>query len=547
MDGVRLKENWKIIEPKIKYDKQDTITNKILGIRGIENKNKFLNPSDDDINNPFLLSNMKEAVEKIVNAINNNLSIGIYADIDTDGVTSATIMYKYLKHYDINPTILYHQRNKNHGVIISNVPKDLDLLIIVDSSSNSAKECSVLSKNMDIIVLDHHDFERKNPYAIIVNPQYNDYPNKFLSGAGVVYQTCRAIDEEMLQFYADNYIDICAVGLIGDVMNVISPETRALIYKGLLKIHNNCDKNILAILKNLKKEYKPNATTIGFYLVPFINAIIRLGKIEDVLEILTTDDEKRLKELIKSCSGMNDKRKTLQSDIADKIDNIIDLTHKIIIVDVTELDSPKTLNGLIANTIAQKYQKPTIVVSLDTDTNLLNGSGRNYGNEFDFKEILVQIGLFESVGGHSGAFGVEFKPENLNLILNKVDTELEHLKQEYVIEADMIIDIKDITWDLLNEIQRLSFITGEGFKEPMFIIENLPVGDVKTMKEVHLKFNAEELECVKFNVASDEIEEVENAICVDVLGSLSINSWYNFGTKETIRTKQVMIKDLVTY
>jgi single-stranded-DNA-specific exonuclease len=547
MDGVRLRENWKIIEPKIKYDKYDTITDKILKIRGIKNKEKFINPSDDDINNPFLLSNMSEAVEKIINAINNNLKIGIYSDIDCDGVTSATIMYKYLKHYDINPMILYHQRNKNHGVIISNVPKDLDLLIIVDSSSNSAKECSVLSKNMDIIVLDHHNFERKNPYATIVNPQYNDYLNKFLSGAGVVYQTCKAIDEEMLQSYADNYIDICAVGLIGDVMNVTSPETRALIHKGLLKIHNNCDKNLLAILKSLKKEYKPNTTTIGFYLVPFINAIIRLGKIEDILEILTTDDEKRLKELIKSCSGMNDKRKTLQSDIAEEIDSIIDTSHKIIIVDVTELESPKTLNGLIANTVAQKYQKPTIVVSLDNDTKILNGSGRNYGNDFDFKEILSKTGLFESVGGHSGAFGVEFKPENLNPILEKVDSELEHLKQEYVIEADMIIDTKDITWDLLYEIQRLSFISGEGFKEPMFIIEGLSVGDVKTMKEVHLKFNAEDLECVKFNVTLDEIENVQNALCVDVLGTLSVNAWYNFGTKQNIKTKQVMIKDLEVY
>jgi single-stranded-DNA-specific exonuclease len=352
---------------------------------------------------------------------------------------------------------------------------------------------------------------------------------------------------EMMEFYADNYIDICAVGLIGDVMNVANPETRALIHKGLLKIHNDCDKNLMAILKSLKKEYKPNATTIGFYLVPFINAVIRLGKIEDILEILTTEDADRLKELIKSCSGKNEERKFLQSDIVDKIDSFVDLTHKIIIADVTDLKTNKTLNGLIANSIAQKYQKPTLIVSLDDNTKLLNGSGRNYGNEFDFKEILSQTRLFESVGGHSGAFGVEFKPENLNDIYEKVDYELENLKQEYIIEADMIINIEDITWDLLYEIQRLSFITGEGFREPNFIIEGLPVGDVKVMKEVHLKFNAEDLECVKFNVTSDEISNVENTLCVDVLGNLGINSWYNFGTKQTIKTKQVMIKDMKIY
>lgn len=542
-----LKQNWKLLEPKEEYNEYDSMTEKILKIRGIKDKDKFLKPNEEDINSPWELSNMEWAVEKIVDAIENKLSVGIYGDIDTDGVTSLTIMYKDLNDFGLNPIILYHQRNKGHGVIVENVPKDLDLLIIVDSSSNSVEECKELSQYMDIVILDHHNIEKDNPYAIVVNPQCNDYPNKNLSGAGVAYQTCRAIDQELLTFYSENYIDFCAVGLIGDMMNVSDPETRALIQKGLLKIHNNCDKSLKAILKHLKKEYKPNATTIAFYLVPFINSIIRLGKIEDIIEILTTNDEKKLKTLIKSCGGLNDKRKILQAEIVEKIDNIINIEHKIIIVDVSVLESNTTLNGLIAQNVAKKYQKPTLVVSLDKETNTLAGSGRGYGNEFDFKEALSRTGLFESVEGHSGAFGVEFKPDNLNQIYEIIDLQLEHMKQEYVVEADMILNVEDITWDLLYEIQRLSFIAGQGFKEPLFIIEDLPVGDVKIMKEIHVKFNAEDLECVKFNVSEDEISDIEGAMCVDVLGSLSVNSWYNFGTKTTTRSKQVMISDVITY
>ena len=394
-----LKQNWKVLEPKEEYNEYDSMTDKILKIRGIKDKERFLKPSDNNINSPWELSNMELAVEKIVNAINNKLIVGIYGDIDTDGVTSLTIKYKYLTDCGLNPIILYHQRNKGHGVIVDNVPKNLDLLIIVDSSSNSVEECKELSKDMDVVILDHHNIEKDNPYAIVVNPQCNNYPNKNLSGAGVVYQTCKAIDEEMLTFYADNYIDICAVGLVGDMMDVSDPETRALIQKGLLKIHNNCDKSLKAILKHLKKEYKPNATTIAFYLVPFINSIIRLGKIEDIIEILTTEDEKRLKVLIKTCGGMNDKRKVLQAEIVEKIESIINLDHKIIIVDVTELGANTTLNGLIAQNVAQKYQRPTLVVSLDKETGTLGGSGRGYGNEFDFKEALSRTELFESVEG----------------------------------------------------------------------------------------------------------------------------------------------------
>lgn len=542
-----MKNNWKIIDPKEQYNEHDSITDKILKIRGITDKDRLIHPREDDINNPYHLSNMKSAVEIILNAINNKLSIGIYADIDCDGVTSATIMYKYLKNYGIEARLLYHQRKFGHNIIVDNVPTELDLLIIVDSGSNNTEECKELSKLMDIIIFDHHPFSGVNKYATIVNPQCNNYPNKFLSGAGVVYQTCRAIDSATSNYFADQYIDICAIGIVGDMMNVLEPETRILIQKGLYKIHNDCDINLNAILKHLKKDYKPTTTDIAFYVVPFINSIIRLGKIEHILEILTSSDKDTIKKLIKSCSEINDKRKKIQEDIIEKIDKVVDLSHKIIIVDVSEFESPSTLNGLIANNIAQKYQKPTLIVSLDKDTNVLSGSGRNYGSLFDFKNLLLSTQLFEMVEGHTNSFGVEFLPENLEKIYTSIDKSFEDIEQNYVIEADMLLDIGDMTWDILYEIQRLSFITGEGFREPLFIIKGLFVEDIKIMKDIHIKFNSEELECVKFNVTPEEISNISNASFVDVLGSIGINSWYNFGTKTVVKRKQIMIKDIEVY
>jgi single-stranded-DNA-specific exonuclease len=542
-----MKNNWKIVDPKEQYDNQDSITDKILKIRGIVDKERLVHPREDDINNPYHLSNMKSAVSTILNAINNKLSIGIYADIDCDGVTSATLMYKYLKNYEIDAQLLYHQRKLGHGVIVDNAPKELDLLIIVDSSSNNVNECKELSPHMDIVILDHHPFSVENKYATIVNPQYNNYPNKFLSGTGVVYQTCRAIDGATSNYFADQYIDLCAIGLISDMMYVLEPETRMLIQKGLYKIHNDCDVNLNAILKHLKKDYKPTTTDIAYYLVPFINSIIRLGKIEDILEILTSSDKDKIKKLIKSCSEINDKRKVVQGDLIEKIDNMVDLSHKIIIVDVSEFESPSTMNGLIANNVAQKYQKPTLIVSFDKETSVLSGSGRNYGSSFDFKNLLLETKLFEMVEGHPNSFGVEFLPENLNKIYESIDKSFEDIEQNYTIEADMLLDIDDITWEILYEIQRLSFITGEGFREPLFIIKGLFVEDVKIMKDIHIKFNSDELECIKFNVTPEEISNISDAAFVDVLGSIGINSWYNFGTKTVIKSKQILIKDIEVY
>jgi single-stranded-DNA-specific exonuclease len=541
-----LKNNWKIVNPKEQYSEYDSITDKILKIRGIKDKNKLINPSKNDINNPFLLSNMKLAVNKILNAIKNKQKIGIYADIDCDGVTSLAIMYKYLKNYGIEAQIIYHQRKLGHGVIIDNVPKDLNLLIIVDSSSNRVDECKELSNLMDVVILDHHP-ALDNKYATIVNPHCNNYPNKYLSGAGVVYQICRAIDSKTSNDFSNEYIDLCAIGLIGDMMNVLEPETRVLIQKGLCKIHSDCDLNLKAILKHLKKDFKPTTIDIAFYLVPFINSIIRLGKIEDIIEILISNDKDNIKKLIKNCSEINDKRKVVQSGLIEKIDEIINLDHKIIIVDISDFNSLSALNGLIANNIAQKYQKPTLIVSLDKETGFLSGSGRNYGNSFDFKQLLSDTKLFEMVEGHPNSFGLEFIPDNLEKIFEIVDKTLEFIDQNYVIEADMLLDIEDITWGLLHEIEKLSFITGEGFKEPLFIIKGLSVENIKIMKDIHIKFDSDELECVKFNVTPEEISNISNAIFVDVVGSIGINSWYNFSTKEVVKKKQILIKDIEVF
>lgn len=546
--GGKLKENWKKLKPSIEYNEFDSITDKLLKIRGLyEDKDTFLNPSLSNISSPWELSNMSDAVDRIVDAIKCNLRIGIYADCDTDGVTSLAIMYKYLLNFDVSPIVLYHQRDKGHSMIVENIPKDLDLLIVVDSSTNDVKECKDLSDNMEIIILDHHPSTVLNPFAIIVNPQCNDYKNKALSGAGVVYQTCRAIDDQLKTSFADNYLDLCAVGMLGDMMEVTSPESRAIMHFGLLKIQKDCDNSLKFILKFLKKENKPDSTSISFYVVPFINSIIRLGKIENIIDILISNDEKTIKGLLKICGGMNEERKDLQARIVNQIESNIDLSNKIIILDVSDFDVKTTLNGLVANNIAQKYQKPTLIVSMDNETNTLKGSGRNYGNDFDLKTLLLNSKLFSIVAGHESAFGVEFLKSDTENIYKYVNSELENISQDYIIEYDIQIDSKDIRWDILNDIQKLSFVTGQGFPNPLFVVENLSVDNFKIMKDIHVKFTSDDLDCVKFNISEEEVNEISESMFVDVVGSLGINAWYNFGTRKMITNKQILIKDAKTY
>ena len=539
--------NYEIKTPTINYGKEDSIVDKILKIRGIENKEEFLNPSVNNLNNVFDLSNMKEASETIKKHIENKSKIGIMLDIDCDGVTSFAIMYKYLKRHGIISKIIYHQRSDGHGVNVEEVPNDLDLLIIVDSSTNSVDECKELSNYMDIVILDHHEKDIDNPYAIIVNPQLNDYPNKFLSGAGVVFKTCIALDELLDTNYAWDYLDLCMTGLIGDLMNVANLETRYLIQHGLYKIGNKDkrDFNLGLILKQLKKDFKPNATTIAFYLVPFINSVIRLNHIEKVIAMLVLEDEKAVKQLIKECIKLNDNRKEIQKNIVSEIKLNIDLSHKIIIHILEPKDGQQTLNGLIANNIMSIYNKPTFILCWNKEKQMYCGSARNCCS-LDIRQILNEKEL-AFAQGHEGSFGVEISKENIPKIYELFD---KLIKDEDLIsstQVDLEVNQNEITWDELKELEKLNFVCGQGFKEPQFLIKAMFKSDSKIMKDIHVKLTCGEFECVKFNLEQDEVNKLVNGFCYDIIGGLSINSWYNFKTKQTTKTKQIMISDIQIY
>src|SRR5690606_39058043 len=175
---------------------------------------RFLNPSEDELHSPYFMKNIEDASNRIIKAIHNNEKIIVSYDPDADGVTATTIMLKYLRNYTENVDYIYGERNDGHGIFEMITVKELDsvedkerqihnmansdkireadLLILIDSSSNDTRACKFISEKLEteIIVLDHHEIEEENPYVLMVNPQQEDctYPNKYLSGAGVVFK-----------------------------------------------------------------------------------------------------------------------------------------------------------------------------------------------------------------------------------------------------------------------------------------------------------------------------------------------------------------------
>src|SRR5690606_19168190 len=216
---------WLQRKPKVKPNSEDAPLEKIAKIRGIKEIDRFLNPTQDELHDPYLIKNIENASNRIIRAIMNKERICLSYDADADGITATTVMQRYLKNYTDNVTYIYNERNHGHGIHeqtrldfvtdedydekgkikddekaerfklnSENLQKisESNLLIIIDSSSNDDKACERLSVKygVEIIILDHHAIERENPHVLLVNPQQDgcEYPNKHLSGAGVVFK-----------------------------------------------------------------------------------------------------------------------------------------------------------------------------------------------------------------------------------------------------------------------------------------------------------------------------------------------------------------------
>lgn len=265
----------------------------VLLNRGItqDNFNKYIYASLNDIHSPldFGEDNMKEAVKMVTQHVKNNDKAIIIVDPDVDGNTSSALLLNYL--YDLFPewtkTIkVYFHDGKQHGLsdcvdyILDNEYK---FVLCPDGGSNDRFECAILQKyNIDVLILDHHDLDTKNPYAVIINNQegYSNYPNKALSGVGVVWQFCRYIDSIMGTNHAMQYLDLVAIGNCADMMDIRSIETRAVITEGLKQLHNPFI-FYMAQKNAFKLGDKITPTGAAFYIVPLLNAIQRSGTLEE--------------------------------------------------------------------------------------------------------------------------------------------------------------------------------------------------------------------------------------------------------------------------
>ena len=283
----------------LKNQSTSTVENILLN-RGIKKSDiqHYLHTTDEDINNylSFGVENIVAGINLVKDAVKNNKSMLVVVDADCDGYTSAALWmnYFYLAFEDYYFNIHYFiHSGKQHGLNdCIEEAKNYDVIILPDSSSNDYiyhKTLKDLGKQ--VLIMDHHEAEKKSEYAIVINNQLSGYPNKDLSGVGVTWQFCRALDDTFCTSYADRLLDLVALGNTADMMSLKSIETKHLIWKGFKReniknpfIYGMIDKNNFSLNKADYKSYNGlDVTPMGaaFFIAPFVNAMVRSGTQEE--------------------------------------------------------------------------------------------------------------------------------------------------------------------------------------------------------------------------------------------------------------------------
>ena len=433
------------------------------------------------------------------------------------------------------------------------VNEDWGLIICPDSSSNDYEYHERLS--CPILVLDHHelDCEVSNNAIIINNQTSPNYKNKDLTGAGVAFQFCKYLDDFTTE-KADELIDLAALGICGDMGSMIQQENRYICYTGFRNVKNPFFKAILE-KQSFSTGGKVNPMTVAFYVVPMINAMIRIGTMEEKIRLfeafihgneMIPSGKRGAKgtlehiaiESVRECTNARSHQNKILDKNVEKFESRIHkyglLDNKVLFIRLEEDDDlPAELNGLLAMRMAAKFKRPTIVARLNAE-GFDRGSIRNVNNcaLTDLKQFLTDSGYFEYVQGHANAAGCSIPDKDLRAFHEYANKELECVDfGEGVYDVNFVRAAADN--DLENLIVDLSnYEDTWGQNNPQALIY---IHDLNITKDDYqiIGRNNDTLKITKFGIcymkffAKDLIEELKqmDKIKINLVGKPNLNKW----------------------
>ncbi len=459
------------------------------GIKSCQEASKFLNNRYNNFFSAFLMKDMKKGVDRIIKAVNSKERIMIYGDYDVDGVTSTTVLYKYLRSIGANAEYYIPSRTGegyglNENVIKSFSQREGRLIITVDTGITALNEVEfALSCGVDTVVTDHHECHEHLPNACaVINPKRPDctYPFKELAGVGVVFKLLCALDE---QFFAhseteaitkicDEYSDLVAIGTIADVMPIMS-ENRVIVGVGLQRIEHTANFGLKALIEesgvnNYKgKSRKITSAAIGFIIAPRINAAGRIGSAVRAVEMFLAQDMASARHIAIELCATNKQRQLMENDIVEsavaKIEKDYDFENDRVII----LDDDTWHHGVIgivASRLTERYNLPAILISfknegLENGLDVGKGSGRSIKG-LDLNKALTHCSdLLLKYGGHELAAGLSIERKNLDAFKKKINDYARAILTPQMLQKSIVLDCEiqkeDVNFKTMDEINSL--------------------------------------------------------------------------------------------
>jgi len=468
----------------------------------------YLNAKADFEANPFRMTGMREAVERIQAAIHNHEPIAIYGDYDVDGVTSTALLFETLNYF--NADVRGYIPNRfEEGYGLNNEAMDklkadgVQLIITVDCGIRSPNE-TLYARNlgMDIIISDHHHpAEGALPPAFaVINPkQPGDlYPDKDLAGVGIAYKIAEALLAESAEPYILNsLLDLVALGTVADLAPLVG-ENRSLVRRGLKQMRQTQRQGLfsLAAVSEIKLA-KVNAGTIGFSLGPRLNAAGRLKEALAAYELLVTKDAFRAGELAQLLNIQNRERQAITREIQAQAE-IIALADdpKAYLLFAAHEEFSSGVIGLAASRLTDTYYRPAIVAAKGEEET--RGSCRSIP-EFHITDALDQCAdLLVRHGGHAAAAGFTVRNENLPTLVTRLksiaEEKLSQAELQPTLTADMEVSLVDIRPELYEKYLRYLEPTGYGNPNAVFVARNVRVKSARAIgaDAKHLKLLLED-------------------------------------------------------
>ena len=515
----------------------------ILVNRNIVDEEKiqvFLNPTRKDFHDPYLMPDMEKAVQRIVKAIERKEKIIIYGDYDVDGITSITVLKKFLSEQGIEvdytiPNRLEEGYGLNKEAIKRIKDENYDLIITVDCGISAIEEIKYAnSLGLEVIVTDHHEPVEILPEALaIIDCKRKDsiYPFKSLAGVGVVFKLIQALSIELglkEEAYL-KYLDIVCIGTISDIVPLVD-ENRVIAKLGLKLVKVTKNIGLKVLLQNIG--YKEiTSTTISFGIAPRINACGRMGHEEEAVKLFFTESEAEAIKITDKLNNYNKERQEIEKRIFEealiKIKNE-NLDKKSAIV-LAENNWHHGVIGIVASKITDLYYKPSVLICLENGKG--KGSGRSVAG-FDLHDALCKTSNYlHKYGGHEMAVGLSLEEDQFP----KFKEEFEKLSDKAgidnlvsVIKVDKQITNKDVNFELINSLKLLEPF-GESNEMPIFIYKGLKIDSIRSFSEgKHLRLTLKDgnklINAIGFNKGNLSTEYTIGDK-IDILGILEINSY----------------------